>query len=328
MPDRKRILVTGGLGYVGTALVPLLAQQYDVRVYDTMMFGNSIEDTPNVEFIKGSITDFEYVRLACRDVWAIIHLAAIVTDDLVDMNPVLGRKINIQGTSNIVSAAFRMGVQRFIYVSSSSVYGTTERPATERTEPNPLTFYALTKLEAEDPVIRLADSSTSMTGTVVRMATLCGPAPRMRLDTIVNIFSAQAYFEKHINVWGGDQYRCNLYIGDAVRFYRRLLDCDPKTIDGQVFNIGGANMTARDIAEIVQRKTKAALTVDASKADNRHYMMDSTKAEKVVKWSAATPLHVAIDRNIEFFKKGGVSDYNDPIYRNTERMKSIMLNGF
>ena len=324
--DEPKTLVTGGLGYLGTVLVPMLAQRGPVRVYDTMLFGNAIEDTPNVEFIKGNITDLDHFERACEGVMTVIHLAAIVTDALVDMNPVLGREVNVQATSEILRRAHRKGVRRFIYASSSSVYGSYDVPASEANEVHPETEYAMQKYHAETPVLNWSDK---MTTCVVRMATLCGKAPRMRLDTIVNIFTSQAYFDGAITVWGdGSQSRCNLAITDAARFYRLISAIEPDRINGEIFNIGGANLTATEIAEVVSRKAKVSIHYKPENFDTRHYMLSSAKAERMLHWTPATPLKTVIDQNIEFFKKGGVADYKDPIYRNTERMKSIMLTGY
>lgn len=320
------ILVTGGLGYLGTVLVPMLAQRGPVRVYDTMLFGNAIEDTPNVEFIKGNITDLDHFEHACAGVTTVIHLAAIVTDALVDMNPRLAREVNVRATADILQRASRMGVRRFIYASSSSVYGSYDVAAKETDQLNPETEYAQQKLDAELPVL---DWSRRMTTCVVRMATLCGPAPRMRLDTIVNIFSSQAYFDGAITVWGdGQQVRCNLAVTDAARFYKLIASIEHDRINGEIFNIGGDNMTASEIASIVSRHSNAPVHYEKDKIDTRHYMLSSEKTEQRLHWTPATPLKVMVDRNLEWFKKGGVADYKDPIYRNTERMKSIMLTGY
>lgn len=325
MTDKRAVLVSGGLGYLGTVLVPRLARSRPVRVFDSMHFANRIADTPNVEFVKGDIREFDELRRAVQGIDTVIHCAAIVTDDLVDMNPDLARSINVNALSRMMIALYREGVRRLIYVSSSSVYGSHDFDCTEDTPPAPETEYAQQKLDGEAAVMYWNDQ---IEVCAVRMATLCGPAPRMRLDTIVNIFSAQAFANPPITVWGGDQYRCNLHVGDAADVYERLADADADLIRGKTFNLGGKNMTARDIAIDVGGVFGQPAEVDGEKIDTRHYRMDSAAIRRVLQWNPKGDVESAARQNKAFFESGAIEDFNDPIYRNTERMRELMVNGF
>ena len=325
MADKRPVLITGGLGYLGTVIVPRLARTRPVVVYDTMMFGNSLAGTPNVTFIEGDIRKFDDFRAACAGIESVIHLAAVVTDDLVDKNPQLARSINVNALGRNMVAMYREGIKRFIYVSSSSVYGSHDEDCTEDSPTHPETEYAQQKLDGEEAAFYWADQ---IEVCAVRMATLCGPAPRMRLDTIVNIFSAQAYFNPPITVWGGDQYRCNLHVADAAEAYQRLLD-HPTADDirGKVFNLGGKNMAARDIGMDVAKVFDQPFDVDESKQDTRHYRMDSSRIQRVLKWTPKGTIESAARQNKEFFAAGGVTEPDNPIYRNTERMREFMTGG-
>lgn len=329
MTERK-ILITGGLGYLGTTLVPAIAKLWPVRVFDTIAFGNSIENTPNVEFIQGDILD--YLKLGdvmqgCTDV---IHLAGIVTDELVDMNVDKGKDVNIHGTASVVTVAARYSVKRFIYASSSSVYGSTETISKETDEPKPMTEYAKTKLIGENVVIESNDAVPGFTTCAVRMATLCGPAPRMRLDTIVNIFSKQAYFDKEITVFGGDQFRSNLHVDDARDFYIKLLEAEPNQIAGEIFNVTSGNGTAERIARDVVIAYNSIygyrlpVRVDHDKKDDRHYKMTSQKARTVLDWYPRKTIMNAAKDNFAFFEAGEIFDPEDDIYYNTKRMRKAM----
>ena len=320
----RLVLVTGGTGYVGSVLVPKLATMCQVRTLDTQHFGNSIADTPNVESVKGDIRNMVIVGEAMKDVTDVIHLAAIVTDELVDMNPDMGKDVNIAATGELVRIASNSNVDRFIYASSSSVYGAIGDICTEGIPPLPMTEYAKSKLLGEYAAL-LDFPNTSV---AVRSATMCGPAPRMRLDTIVNIFSKQAYYDKKITVWGGGQWRSNIHVEDIADLYIHLLNVPADKINGEVFNATRANHTAWDIALLVSRVFGGiTIEVDASKSDDRHYRMDASKLQRVLDWCPVRDIETAVADNIAFFESGGITDPNDPIYSNTRRMKDVVTAG-
>ena len=335
----RLVLVTGGTGYVGSVLVPLVAQRYPVRVFCSMHFGNAIAGTPNVEFIKGDIQDPHALAAALLGVTDVIHLAGIVTDALVDMNQEMGMKVNQHATGMLCRLALDAGVKRLLYASSSSVYGTTADPATETTPVQPMTAYADSKLQGEMICLGWKDK---MVVSAVRCATCAGPAPRMRLDTIVNIFCKQAYFDGKITVHGGSQYRSNVHVRDAAALYLHLLDAPAEKINGQVFNLTRENMTAIGIAEKVQRALwetyawgipwetyakEIPIEVDATKPDNRHYRMDAGNLKRVLGWEPVFSIWEAIMDNFRWFESGKLGDPNSSLYYNTERMKEVIKAG-
>jgi len=342
----RLVLITGGSGYVGSVLVPLIAKKYPVRVLETMTFGNPIADTPNVEFIQGDIRNQAIVSQALDGVTDVIHLAAIVTDDLVAMNEALGRQINNDALFGLCSIAMDKGVSRIIYASSSSIYGTdlhiddvevttlgdTEkkfipsviRGCTEECIPKPMTEYAWTKLRGEY-IVNSFDKD--MTVVSVRSATCCGPAPRMRFDTIVNIFCKQAHFDGVITVHGGDQWRTNIHVKDIARLYCTLLDSPADLINGQAFNATASNDTALDLAHQVRRIIGGKVFVDLTKRDDRHYCMDASKVESVLGWVPELDIYDAISDNLLFFDEGNIPDPNSDLFYNTRRMGNLMQQG-
>ena len=335
----KLVLVTGGLGYVGSALVPhLAANGYRVRVYDTMLFGNHLEGTPNVEFVKGDIRDYDTLAQAVKGCGAVVHLAGIVTDALVDMNPGLARKINVQATTSLCRIAWAARVERFVYASSSSVYGTQPEgvfatedmlplPKVLGKPPWPLTEYALSKLAGEN--ITLSFSATDgFCTTALRSATCCGPAPRMRLDTIVNTFSAQAYFKKRIEVHGGDQWRSNVHVRDAAKAYRLLLEAPAEKVNGRAFNLVRECATAIDIARAVADIIPAEIHVDETKKDIRHYRMSGDLLRETLGWAPQCSIAEAVADNLAWFRAGKITDMDADLYWNTKRMAQAMKEGF
>lgn len=268
-----KVLVTGGAGFVGSLLVPaLLARGHRVTVVDWMIYGDTLAEHANLEQLR---YDIRHIR-KIGDHDAVIHLACISNDPSFELDPELGKSINYDATVRLVQLAKEAGVKRFIYASSSSVYGV--KPdgveVTENLTLEPLTDYSKYKAMGEEVVLKA--QSASFTATVLRPATLCGYAPRLRLDLIVNLLTNQAYHNEVIPVLGGSQRRPNLYIGDMVRAYIEVLQAKPIDIGGEVFNVGAQNASVLEIAEAVQRAVGGKLTVQPTD-DRRSYAINSEK---------------------------------------------------
>ena len=325
--DSRLILVTGGTGYVGSVLVPALAKHYRVRTYDSQLFGNSIAGTPNVEAVQGDIRDMVQLELALEGVTDVIHLAGIVTDELVDINPEKAKAINCDALQGLLELCGQHGVERFILMSSSSVYGGI-RNAMETDAPQPMTEYARQKL-AQEMIVK--ESSHSFHKNIIRSATLCGPAPRMRLDTIVNTFCKQAWFDNRITVWGGRQQRTNVHVAGLVTFYLWLLRQNAQRVSGETFNITSGNHTALALANRVRQimaskwcGRKTSIEVDTTKSDLRSYSMLASKARRWG-WRPHTTIDNAIMENFAWFAAGGVDNPNDDIYYNNRRLGPAMM---
>ncbi|MBU1007100.1 MAG: SDR family oxidoreductase, partial [Candidatus Omnitrophica bacterium] len=210
----NNILVTGGAGYVGASLVPeLLRVGYRVKVIDLYLFGkgvlDQVKDDPGLKEIKGDIRDKKFLEENLRDVDAVIHLACISNDPSFELNPKLGKSINYDAFLGLVRLAKASGVRRFIYASSSSVYGIkNEENVTEDLSLEPLTDYSKYKALCEEELFK--DATRDFTAVVLRPATVCGYSPRQRLDLIVNILTNLAVNKGEITVFGGEQKRPNI----------------------------------------------------------------------------------------------------------------------
>ena len=237
-----KILVTGGGGYLGSVLVPkLLKKKHQVNVLDLFIYGQQVLDAnENLQIFKGDIRDMQILKKALADCETVIHLACISNDPSFELNPKLGKSINLDSFEPLVKASVESGVNRFIYASSSSVYGIkSEKNVTEDMSLSPLTDYS--KFKAVCEKILLKYKSKNFITTSVRSATLCGYSRRQRLDLIVNIFANQGFNNKKINVYGGDQLRPNIHIEDIADFYLFLLDQNSSLINGEVYNVGYDN---------------------------------------------------------------------------------------
>ena len=265
-----KILVTGACGYKGTVLVPkLLAAGHEVIAFDIMWFGNFLSGHPRLKVVKGDVRDIGSVPLDGID--AIIHLASVANDPCGDLDPKLTWEISCLATMQIADRAARLGIRRFIYASSGSVYGVKDDPqVTEDLELLPISEYNKTKMVAERVLLSYAGE---MSVQIIRPATVCGYSPRMRLDVSVNMLTMQALTREHITVFGGNQTRPNIHIDDIAEVYLFMLDHPEHT---GVYNAGFENISIMEIAERVVEHAPAKITVSESN-DPRSYRVNSDK---------------------------------------------------
>lgn len=306
------VLVTGGAGYLGSVLVPaLLERGHDVTVVDWFLYGQTLEPHERLTCLKHDIRQSHVI-----DAEAAIHLACVSNDPSFDLDPDLGKSVNYDATLRLVRLAQQSNVQRFIFASSSSVYGIKPEgvAVTEGMELQPLTDYSRYKAECEPAVL-------AMGGTVLRPATLCGYSPRQRLDLVVNALTAQAVCEKTIAVHGGSQSRANLHVQDMARAYIAVLEAPVEQVAGQVFNVGAENLTVAEIAKRVQAicggKIKTAKTTDP-----RSYVINSDLIKQALGFTPEHTLDEAIAELKVALTDGRLLDaMKNPIYRNIEQMQ-------
>ena len=249
----QKVFITGGGGYVGSLLVPtLLAEGYEVTVIDLFIYGvDKLEEHPRLTKVRGDIRDAELLGQIIPGHDAVIHLACISNDPSFELNPDLGKTINFDAFEPMVQIAKNNGVQRFIYASSSSVYGIKDAPdVNESMELEPLTDYSKFKAMCEEVLDRY--QSDDFTTVTIRPATVCGYAPRLRLDLTVNILTNFAVNKDKITVFGGEQKRPNIHIKDMVAAYCLLLDLPSEKIAGDTFNAGYENHKVKEIAQMVK----------------------------------------------------------------------------
>ena len=325
----KRIFITGGAGYVGSALVPeLLSKGYYVAVYDLFIYGNTLKIHPNLKQVKGDIRDREKIIDAAKGYDAFIHLACISNDPSFELDPKLGKSINYDGFKNIIDAVKIGGLKRLIVASSTSQYGI--KPlnvdVTEGTIAEPITDYAKYKIKCEE-LLQNTDMG-NIEYVFVRPATLCGYAARLRLDLSVNILTINALVNKKIQIFGGDQMRPVLNIKDMVRFYELLLEADREKIHKQAFNVSDKNLTIQEIAEIIKDVIgDSSIEFEIIPTDDpRSYHINTDKMKKVLGFECKFSIQEAIRSLIEAYDNELIPDgLNNPFYHNIKRMKEIDL---
>ena len=323
-----KVLVTGGAGYVGSALVPkLLTENYSVTVLDLMIYGQDVLDShKNLKLVKGDIRNFRLLEKIIPGHDVVIHLACISNDPSFELNPSLGKSINLDSFEPLVLLSKKYNVKKFIYASSSSVYGIKNvRDVDEQMQLDPLTDYSKFKAECEKILNKHADEKFVV--STLRPATVCGYARRQRLDVIVNILTNNAYFKKEIQIFGGSQLRPNIHMNDMVRSYLEIIKADGSKINKQIFNVGSTNHSVLEIAETVKKNINDQILLKKIKTDDiRSYHISSQKIKKLLGFETKLTIQDAIlDLKDAFDKKILKNTFDNENYFNIKKMQSIKL---
>jgi nucleoside-diphosphate-sugar epimerase len=330
----KKVLVTGGAGYVGCVLVPtLLEKGYQVVVYDLMLFGRDCLPThENLEVIEGDIRDTQKLARAFEGVHTVIHLACISNDPSFELNPGLSKSINFDCFEPMVMAAKAAGVKRFVYASSSSVYGVSDAPEVTEEHPLvPLTDYNKFKGMCEPLLFK--HQSPDFVCVTIRPATICGYSPRLRLDLTVNILTNHAINKGKITVFGGKQKRPNLHVKDMVDLYCLLLEIEDEKIAGETFNCGYQNHTVSELAGFVKKTVEQVMperapieTETTESNDPRSYHISSQKIADKLGFVPKRSVEDAVRDLCEAFVVGKVPDsFDNDDYFNVKRIKRLEL---
>ena len=313
---------------MGAVLVPhLLEKGYMVTVLDLMIYGdNVLPSHPNLNAVKGDIRDQVLLKKLIPGHDAVIHLACISNDPSFELNPGLGKSINLEAFRPLVETSKSCSVKRFIYASSSSVYGIKDEPNVhEEMVLEPLTDYSQFKADCEK--ILAEYQSDDFTTVTIRPATVCGYSPRQRLDVVVNILTNLAYHKREISVFGGDQLRPNIHIADMVEAYLVLLKAPKEKIAGKIFNAGYENQPVTQLAETVQSVVgQDVKLVTTPSDDNRSYHISSQKIRAELGFEATHTIREAVEDLCAAFDNNLLSDsLENEMYYNIKRMQNLSL---
>lgn len=339
----KKVLVVGGAGYVGSALVPkLMKMGYQVTVYDLYtysrskklgedIFGDLINDK-NLIQIKNDIRNYSAIDKAVKNTDAIIHLACLSNDPSVELDRDLGKEVNYLSLFPFLKSVNKYKTKRLIFASTPSVYGFKKEPeVTEELALEPLTDYGLYKAFSEKAIQDLLNLKNT-TWVILRPSTVCGYAPRQRLDLSVNILTNLAVNKGLITVFGGTQQRPNIHINDVSDLYVKMLEYPKEKITGKIFNAGNENLSILEIAKKVKliveklmpEKGKIKIEVSPSSDDQRSYRVSWEKIKKQLGWKPKKTVDDAIVDLVTAFKNGKLpNSLEDSIYFNIKKLKEI-----
>jgi len=322
------VYVTGGAGYVGAMLVPrLLELGHSVTVLDLMLYGDDVIDAhPRLAMVAGDMRDRALLERTIPGHDTVIHLACISNDPSFELDPSLGKSINLDAFRPLVEVSRDAGVRRFVYASSSSVYGVKDEPnVTEDMVLEPLTDYSRFKADCER--ILAEYQSPTFTTVTIRPATVCGYSRRQRLDVVVNILSNLAYHNRKISVFGGAQLRPNIHMDDMVDAYVAILDAPDEVVAGQIFNAGYENQSVEELAVMVRDVMGDDVElVRTPTNDNRSYHISSERIRRVLGFAPKRSIRDAIVDMKRAFDRGLLPDsLTDERYFNIKRMQSVKL---
>jgi len=328
------VLVVGGGGYIGTHVVSqLLEEGYGVRVLDSLFYGrdslSGFLNNPKFELIEGDVADISKLVKATEGAYAVIHLAGLVGDPACALDENFTLHSNIIITRMLKEVAISAGIQRFIFASSCSVYGASDEIVDETSGLNPVSLYAKTKIESEREL--LASVSDEFFVTILRFATVFGHSRRPRFDLVGNLFTAQAFNDRRITVFGGDQWRPFIHVADIARAIVMTLKADPFKVQAQVLNVGDdkLNMTISDLAEKVKsvaekgvvKETPVSIISSGSGQDRRNYNTSFSKIKRLLGFTAKYSIEDGVLEMLNEFKKGSYANYKEPKFSNLEVTK-------
>lgn len=321
------ILVTGGAGYIGSILVPLLiGHGHRVRTVDNLMYSGQsllgVWSHPGFEFIRADISDSKAIEAALEGMDAVVHLAAIVGDPACARQSDLARKVNLDASLQLFELSRRHGVGRFVFSSTCSNYGRVVDPSayvTEESEVRPVSLYAETKVAVENALLGKAeDNGTAV--TVLRFATIFGLAPRLRFDLTVNEFTAQLFTSRKLVVYGEQFWRPYIHVRDAARAVTMVLDAPPEKIGGQVFNVGCTqeNYQKARLVDLICAQIGGETQIQHvdKQDDPRSYRVSFEKIAATLGFRVTRTVADGIREVIEALSTGVITDYDQPCYRN------------
>lgn len=323
-PSVSRVLVIGGAGYIGSALLPkLLARGYHVRLLDLLIYGTEpigdVIDHPNLEIMQADFRQVDKVVEAMRNVDAVVHLGAIVGDPACALDEELTIEVNLMATRMIAEVAKGSNVSRFIFASTCSVYGANPATLDERSALNPISIYARSKIASERVLTSMASSGFGPTS--LRFGTIYGLSGRTRFDLVINLLTAKAMVEGRITIFGGDQWRPFVHVDDSAEAVLKTLEAPLSLVGNQIFNVGSdeQNYTIQQAGDIIARLVPTAeLVSEGSDTDPRNYKVSFGKLSKTLGFAPQWTIEQGVNQVIDAIAAGKVKDYRDSKHSNVK----------
>jgi nucleoside-diphosphate-sugar epimerase len=320
----RNVLMIGGAGYIGSALLPkLLEKGYRVRLLDLLLYGTEpIQpwlEHPHLEVMQADFRQVDKVVEAMRGIDAVIHLGGLVGDPACALDEELTIEINLMATRMIAEVAKGSGVGHFIFASTCSVYGASDEILDERSELNPVSLYARSKIASEKVLLKMADERFAP--VMLRLGTIYGLSGRTRFDLVINLLTAKAIVDHEIPIFGGDQWRPFVHVDDAARAIARVLEAPYPLVKNQVFNVGSneQNYKIRQVGEMIHSRVPAArLLYKDEDTDKRNYWVNFNKIQRTLDFQPNWTVETGVEQVIEAILSGKVDDYRNAKFSNVK----------
>lgn len=326
----KKVLVTGGCGYIGSVLVPILLERgYEVRVFDKLYFGDEPlrEVRDKIELIPGDVRDFDPAIL--DGIGGVIHLGSLSNDPTAAFDPDATRTINYEGTIKLAKACKERGIEKFTFASTCAVYGFHLDGIADETFPvNPQSDYAKSKLDVDIELQKMADDK--FCPVILRQATVFGFSPRMRWDIVINAFAMHAFKTGRLDVWfGGEAWRPVVHVKDTAEAHIRCLEVEADKVRGEIFNLVYSNYRILELAHRVRKglaEMDIAVEVDVNydQVDNRSYRTVGDKIARVLSFAPSVSVEEGVKEIVNVLRSGQCRDFDHPIYYNMRWMKLLV----
>lgn len=328
--ETNRVLVIGGAGYIGSALVPqLLDAGYKVRVLDAFMFGDEpirpYLSHPDLEAREADFRRIDQLVENMADVHTVVHLGGIVGDPACAVDEEFTIEVNLAATRAIAEVAKAHGIRRFIFASTCSVYGASDEIMDERSRLNPVSLYAKSKIASERVLADLSDNN--FRPTILRFGTVYGLSGRTRFDLVVNLLSAKAVHDGQITVFGPDQWRPFVHVSDVAQAVLRAVQAPQDVVAGRIFNVGsnGQNTTLGALGRLIGSKVPTAeLVISEGDGDRRNYRVNFDRIQRELQFEPAWTLEAGIEQVLQAVRSGAVVDYNGQSYSNLKVLQDLV----
>ncbi|MDH7476216.1 MAG: NAD-dependent epimerase/dehydratase family protein [Microgenomates group bacterium] len=329
----KKVLVTGGAGYIGVVQIEeLLEKGYAVKVLDTLYWGEEplkhLKD--RIEIIQADIRDVD--PSIVKDVWAVIHHAGLSNDPMAEFNPKANFEINTEATKRFAKLCKENGIQKFTFASSASIYDkgllAEDVLQDENSKVEPKAAYSLSKYKAEQELLKLADKD--FCPVIFRQGTVYGFSPRMRYDLVVNTMLKTALMTNKLLVFcGGEQWRPLIDVRDVAQAHIVALEAPKEKVCGQIFNLVYKNYRVLELAHWVRKALREIkglnpeIEVDYSPRRDRSYRISGEKIKKVLNWEPKISVEESLKGMIKKIEEYKYTDFMNPKYYNIEWMKLL-----
>ncbi|MBT3169900.1 MAG: NAD-dependent epimerase/dehydratase family protein [Rhodospirillaceae bacterium] len=333
LPHRRTALVVGGAGYIGSVLVrKLLADGWAVRVLDLFLYGRQslagLED--QVDIVTGDAKNIDTLVDAVEGVDAVVYLAELVGDPAVAEAPQTALKTNYLAVTALAQLCEYLNINRFVYTSSCSVYGASANPdefLTELSPTAPVSLYGKIKLMVEEAVLSMARRPNQLFApTILRLGTVYGCSPRARFDLVVNTLTKHAATRGAIDLFGGEQWRPHVHVGDVARAIVSVLDAPLDSVRAEIFNVGDSeqNYTINAIGDLVA-EAFPEMTVNRmnSSVDPRNYRVDCAKLRDALDYEIETNVAAGVQELKAALESGDLGDLDQPSYSNLLTVRDL-----